>query len=277
MSQDLLNIIYAVLALSVMGLAFGLLLALASKVFHVETDERLPLVLECLPGANCGGCGYPGCSNLAGAIIAGKAPANACPVGGADCAEKIAAIMGTDAGDSVRCVAHVNCRGGFNAKRKYEYEGLSDCLAASKVAGGPLECGYGCFGLGTCASVCPFNAIEMLNGVAIVHADKCTACKKCVDACPRHIIKLVPETADVMISCSSMDRGAILQKICNIGCIGCRLCVKACKSDAITVEDNLAHIDYSKCTNCGECAKVCPRKLIINASEVTSETSKRLA
>ncbi|WP_458863786.1 RnfABCDGE type electron transport complex subunit B [Acidaminobacterium chupaoyuni] len=267
-----LSIIAPVVTLSALGLFFGILLAISSKIFHVEQDERLPKVTEALPGANCGGCGYAGCSNYASAVVAGQAPVTLCSVGGAAVGTKIAEIMGVDAGEQVRKVAHVNCRGGLNAKRKYQYEGISDCLAASKVAGGPLECQYGCLGFGTCEKVCPYDAIHVVNDVAVVDADACKACGKCISACPRKLIDLVADTQDVFVNCSSHDRGPVVRQACEIGCIGCMLCQKTCKHDAIHVENNLASIDYSKCVNCGECIDVCPRKLISRASQTTAKT-----
>ncbi len=274
--MDLRSILYPVVALSMMGLLFGVLLAFASKIFAVKTDERLPKIIEALPGANCGGCGYAGCSNLASEILAGNAPVNACPVGGERTANAIAEIMGVKAEEKVRAVAHVNCRGGNTTKKKYRYKGIEDCLAASKVSGGPSECAYGCLGYGTCVKACPFGAIEIKDGVAVVDQEKCTACKKCVAACPRHIITLVPYPADVHISCVSRDKGAYVRNICNVGCIACRICEKKCPAGAITVENNVARIDYDKCINCGECAGVCPRKLITDRRKVP-ETEKDLA
>lgn len=254
------------------GLFFGILLSISSKIFHVEQDDRLEPVTAALPGANCGGCGYAGCANLAAAILEGKAPISACPVGGKETAKKIAEIMGTDAGEVERFVAHVHCSGGLNAKRKFNYEGLHDCLSASKLAGGPLDCKYGCLGYGSCVAACPYDAMAVENGVAVVHAENCKACGKCVAACPKNLIHIVSDKQDVFISCNSLDKGADLRKFCNIGCIGCGICVKKCPEGAITVKDNLARIDYAKCTNCGLCVSVCPRKLISNASESVAET-----
>lgn len=268
----ILSILAPVAALGGMGLFFGLLLAVSSKVFHVEQDERLPEIMEALPGANCGGCGYAGCSNYANAVIAGEASCSDCIVGGAEVAAKLAAIMGVEAEARDRLVAHVNCRGGINTKRKFQYDGIQDCLAASKVGGGPLSCSYGCLGYGSCEKACPYDAIHVVNGVASVQADKCRACGQCIASCPRKLISLVSEKQDVFVSCSSHDRGPVLRQNCNIGCIGCTLCQKTCKHDAIHVSDNLATIDYAKCVNCGECVAVCPRKLLVRASTLTSET-----
>lgn len=266
------ELLIPVLALGAMGGVFGVLLAIASKIFYVPQDERLPQIVDALPGANCGGCGYPGCSGLAAAIVEGKAPVNGCPVGGNAVASKVGAIMGIVAEEKAPLVAHISCRGGDNAKKKFHYDGITDCIAASKVQGGPMECSFGCLGMGTCVRECPYGAIELVGGTAVVLADKCKACSRCVAVCPRNLISIVSYDQDVFVSCSNHNRGAELRSICNIGCIGCSLCVKACEFDAIKVENFLAHIDYDKCTNCGKCAQVCPRKLITNASEVTTET-----
>lgn len=260
--MDMNNVIAAVVVLFVMGVLFALLLGIAAKIFAVEVDERIPLVRACLPGANCGGCGFPGCDGLAAAIVEGSAPVNGCPVGGADCAAKVAAVMGVDAGSADKQVAHVHCNGGCNAVDKAAYEGLQDCQAALRVAGGPKACRFACVGLGTCERACPFDAIHVIDGVAVVDSEKCTACSKCVAACPQHIIDLTPAKRKVHVNCSSHDKGAAVTKVCSVGCIGCGLCEKICKFDAIHVVDGLAIIDYDKCTNCKMCTKVCPRNTI---------------
>lgn len=260
--MDINNVISAVLVLFVMGVVFALLLGIAAKVFAVEVDERVPLVRECLPGANCGGCGFPGCDGLATAIVEGTAPVNGCPVGGAAVAEKIAEVMGVEVSDADKMVAHVHCNGGCNAADKAKYEGLQDCQAALRVAGGPKACKFACVGLGTCEKACPFDAIHVIDGVAKVNTEKCTACKKCVAACPQHIIDIVPDKCKTHVNCSSKDKGPEVMKVCKVGCIGCGLCEKTCKFDAIHVVNGVAVIDYAKCKNCKMCAKACPRGTI---------------
>ncbi len=259
----MMTIIYAVLVLGVMGLLFGLILAFASKVFAVEVDERIPAVQECLPGANCGGCGYPGCGGLATAIVEGKAPVNACPVGGPEAAEKIAAVLGVEATSGDKMIAHVHCAGSCeNAKLRAKYEGIHDCLGALRVDNGYKECANGCLGLGTCETACPFGAIKVENGVAKVDEEKCTACSKCISACPKGIISLVPAKNVVRIDCSNRDKGKPVMMACDAGCIGCMLCVNTCKFDAIQMNGNIPVIDYEKCKGCQMCAKACPRHVI---------------
>ena len=226
--MDTMNIVYAVAVLFIMGIVFAILLGVAAKVFAVEVDERVPLVRECLPGANCGGCGYPGCDGLAAAIVEGTAPVNGCPVGGAAAAAKIAEVMGVAVEAGERKVAHVYCNGGCNAVDKTKYEGLQDCTAAMRVAGGPKACAYGCMGLGSCVKACAFDAIHVVDGVAKVDTEKCVACGKCVAACPKKLIDLVPESKKVHVNCVNKDKGPEVMKVCASGCIGCKMCEKTC-------------------------------------------------
>ena len=259
------TVLLALAVLAILGAVFGLILAYASKVFAVEKDPREEAIAGCLPGANCGGCGFPGCGGYAAAVAKGEAPVNACAAGGEAVANQIAEIMGVAAGASVKQVAVVHCSGGGADKAKYEYIGVHDCLAAAKLpGGGPLACNFGCLGMGTCEKVCPFDAIHVQGGVAVVDEDKCKACNKCVDVCPRHIIALEPYKTKkhVSIPCSSKAKGPGVTKVCTDGCIGCSMCAKACPKEAINMVDNLAVIDYDKCIGCGICAQKCPRKLI---------------
>ena len=184
------NVIYAVLVLGVIAVVFGLILSVAAKAFEVKVDERLPKIQACLAGANCGGCGYPGCAGCAEAILAGKAPVTACAPAGAEGAAKIAEIMGMAAPTGERQVAFVRCNGGEAAKKRFEYVGVQDCLSATKVAAGPLDCRFGCLGFGSCVNACQFGAMSIgPNGTAVVDPEKCTNCGKCAAKCPAKVIQ----------------------------------------------------------------------------------------
>lgn len=258
------SIISAVLVVSLIGLAFGLLLAFAAVIFKVEVDERIDKIGEILPGANCGACGYAGCSAYAKAVVEDGAPVNACSVGKEKVAEQIASIMGKSAEKTVPMTARVLCGGDCeSAKDKYEYYGVPNCQAANKLAGGPKACQNGCLGLGSCVSVCKFDAIHVENGIAVVDEEKCTACGMCVKACPKNVIKIMPKDKKVYIKCNSNKPGKVVNAVCKSGCIACRLCEKECPFDAIQIENNLAVIDYDKCKSCGLCAKKCPKGVIV--------------
>jgi len=258
-------ILTATAVIGIIGLAVGLLLGIAGIKFAVEVDEKELQIRDVLPGNNCGGCGYAGCDALAKAIAAGEAPVNACPVGGAPVGNKIGEIMGVSSGDTVRQVAFVKCAGTCDKTEiKYNYYGVHDCKKLALIPGhGEKSCSYGCMGYGSCVRACPFDAIHVVNGIAQVDKEKCKACGKCIAECPNHLIELVPYDAKHMVQCSSKDKGVAVKKVCKAGCIGCGLCAKQCEVDAITVENNIAHIDQSKCTGCGKCAEKCPVKVIL--------------
>lgn len=258
------TIIFSIVLLAVLGLLIGVLLGVAGKFFAVETDERVVQVRECLPGNNCGGCGFPGCDGLAEAIVEGTAEVTGCPVGGATVANQIAEILGVEAGETVRKVAYVKCAGTCeNASDKYRYIGEQDCRSAVMVAGrGAKACAYGCLGLGSCVAACQFGALSIKDGIAKVDKELCMACGKCVSVCPNGLIELLPYDAGFVVSCSSKDKGKDVMSVCKVGCIGCGLCVKQCEFDAITLENNIAVINQEKCTKCGKCAEKCPKKII---------------
>ena len=259
-----MNIVYALVVLGVMGALFGGLLALAAKIFFVEQDPRIGQVRDCLAGANCGGCGYPGCDGYAAAVVAGEAPPNRCVAGGAETTKQVSAIMGLDAGGDEKFVAYVPCSGSSeNAKLFFEYSGPQDCTAAMRFGNkGPKMCQFSCVGMGNCVRACQFDAMHIVNGVAKVDREKCVGCMACATACPKDIVQKVPYEQTVLQGCRSNDKGPVVMKSCSVGCIGCMKCVKVCEQEAIKVENFLAKIDYSKCIGCGKCAEACPRGIL---------------
>ena len=259
-----MNIIWiTTLVIAVIALLVAIGLVFTGKKFAVEVDERVVAIREKLPGNNCGACGYAGCDALAAAISAGDAPVNACPVGGAPVAEEIGNIMGTTAGAMERKTAFVACKGTCDVtKNQGNYIGIQDCRAAVLSGMNVTDCNYGCLGFGSCAEVCPEQAISVQNGVAVVNRSRCVSCGLCVKACPRGLISLIPESRVVRVQCSNRDKGPQVKKVCAAGCIGCGICAKQCESEAIEFSGTLARVNPEKCTLCGKCAAKCPAKVI---------------
>lgn len=262
--MDAMGIVSAASLIGGVGIFVGIFLGVAGLLFRVKTDEREEAVLKALPGNNCGGCGYPGCSGLAAAIAKGEAEVNACPVGGENVGKKIAEIMGVESVATVRLAAFVHCLGDCEKTHAdYDYTGIEDCRMLGFVPnGGPKSCNFGCLGFGTCQKACPFDAIRIENGIAVVDKEACKACGKCVQACPQNLISLEPYRAKHIVACSSSDKGPVTMKACSTGCIGCGICVKNCPAQAVSVQDFHAVIDQEKCTGCGICAEKCPKKII---------------
>lgn len=264
------QIVAPVLILGCLGFIFGAILSFASKKFHVEVDPRVEKVIDLLPGANCGGCGYPGCAGFAeGLVFKGEAPTG-CPVSSPETRKLISEVLGLNKGDEgdkkpVVKAALIRCQGLDREEfKKFEYTGIQNCQAAVLLQDGPWLCPHRCVGLGSCVEACPFDAIHIgENHLPVVDEDKCVACGKCVMACPKQLIELVDKERTVHVLCHSHDKGAETRKVCAVGCIGCGLCAKVCAYDAIIIEDNLARIDYEKCQECGACVAKCPQNAII--------------
>lgn len=257
--------ITAIIALAALALLASFGLAIAARIFAVPHDPRAEKIEDELPGVNCGACGLPGCAELAKRIAEGKAEVDACPVGGETVAHMIATLMDLEyEGGGVKDVALVLCGGDDEvAAKQFYYNGIYDCESAAILFGGDKACSYGCLGLGTCAAVCPFGAIDMLpSGLARVNPEKCTGCKKCVSACPKNIIKMVPSDKTLHILCSSHDKGGKVRKVCEVGCIGCQRCVKEAPEGAITMEENLAVVNY-EAEIPAEVAESCPMNTIV--------------
>jgi Na+-translocating ferredoxin:NAD+ oxidoreductase subunit B len=255
--------IAAIISLGGMGFVAAVALGLAAKKFAVEVDPREAAILDVLSGANCGACGYPGCGAYAKAVAAGEASPTLCTPGGKGAVENIARIMGVSAVAADPQIAVVLCQGdNRKARNKYRYLGIQDCNAAQHLAEGPKECPGGCLGLGTCARVCPFDAIEMTTeGLAVISREKCTGCRKCVPSCPRKVIRMTPAHASVHVLCNSHDKGAAVRKYCQVGCIACMICKKTAP-EAYEIEENLAYVKYEHSDLAAPAVAKCPTKCI---------------
>ena len=257
-------ILWPMIALGSLGLLLGLGLAIASRIFAVKTDPKVEKLRELLPGANCGGCGFPGCDGFARAVAEGTIDPSKCAAISQENLDAIGALLGIEIKEGEKKVARVLCRGNSeNCVSKYRYSGISDCRAAAALAGGPSACPYGCVGLLTCGRACPFGAIYLSDkGIAEVDEEKCTGCGTCVQVCPKHCFTIMPKDRSVYVTCRTTRRGKAVTEACKAGCIACGLCAKKCPEGAITMVDNLPVIDYDKCTGCGTCAAVCPKGTI---------------
>lgn len=264
--MDITSIILPIVVLGVMGLLFAVMLAQIATKFEVKVDPRQEEVRKALPGANCGACGYPGCDGCAKAIFKGEAEVSACVIGGPSVTEAVANAMGVEAlSTDDKNVAVVKCNGTCeNAKDLYEYSGLQDCRAQISMFGGKKACNYGCLGCGSCVSVCKFDAIHMVNGVAVVDKEKCVACEACIKTCPKQIISLVPYNQIAVVKCSSHDKAKDVRANCKVGCIGCTICAKTypegfTMDKFLSIESKEANLDVELLKLAAE---KCPNKCI---------------
>lgn len=251
-------------ALLLLGLAliFAILLGVLAKKLHVDRDPRIDAVRALLSGANCGACGEAGCDAFATGLIEGRCKLASCNPTSKENKEKIAELLGVN-NDGEETMVKVFCSGGNACGDKYEYQGYGNCKSMELLSGGRKACVVGCMGMGSCVDACNFSSIEVnTNGFAEVNNGKCTNCGACINACPKKLIRRIPKSAKVMVACSNHNKGREVSSICKAGCIGCGLCVKTCKYGAIVMDNNLAVIDYTKCTGCLECVAKCPTKVI---------------
>lgn len=259
-----LQVFIPALILLVLAMLFAIALAYLGKKLAVSRDERIDQVRDCLSGANCGACGYAGCDGFATALVEGKAELSSCNATSKEKKEEIAEILGlTDTGEATKVV--VCCHGGQDAKDKYDYVGYGDCRSMELLAGGRKQCAWGCLGTGSCVDACQHHAVTVKQkGYSEVSLSKCISCGRCISVCPKKIIKRIPASAAYYVACSNHQKGKEVRELCSKGCIACGLCVKQCEVGAITIVDNLATIDYTKCINCGKCAAKCPQRCIVS-------------
>ena len=258
-----------ILALCAIGVTAAIILYFVAQKFKVYEDPRIDEVEEALPAANCGGCGYPGCRGFAEALVkADDISSFNCPVGGAAVMSHVGSILGHEVKAADPTVAVVRCNGTCENRPKInQYDGATSCSIAASLYAGETGCQYGCLGLGECVDACQFDAMYMdeKTGLPVIIEDKCVSCGACVKACPNNIIELRkkgPKSRRIFVSCVNQDKGGVAKKACSTACIGCRKCEKECPFDAITVENNLAYIDYNKCKLCRKCVVVCPTQAI---------------
>ncbi len=260
--------LYAIATLAGLGLLFGLGLGLASKKFAVEVDPRIDDILELLPGSNCGGCGLAGCSAYARAIVEQDADCGLCAQVDPDGLAQIGKIMGQTVEAREPVMAVIHCGSTYNETRmRYNYHGLRDCKAAHLAFAGAgfLACEDGCYGLGSCARACQFDAIEVLGtGAVVVNPDKCTGCGACVAVCPKDLIELIPRSAKVAVLCNTHLKGKNAKAICDVGCISCQRCAKKSDNESIVMEDNVPVVNYAIEAENEEVAGVCPTFVIID-------------
>ena len=260
----LMELVAAAGLLAAVGFFTAVLSSRAATDEETETELLQEKILGCLPGTNCGVCGFSNCAKAAMAVSTGEAPVDLCTAGGSSVAQAIGVIVGTDAAEELRMRAQVICSGGDTATgKKYIYDsGAVDCAAAVRLGGGDRSCRFACLGLGSCAVSCPFDAIEIVDGTARVTAQKCTGCGTCVNVCPKRIIRMIPYDCYHWVGCASHEGEESTRYHCNTGCTGCGACANVCPNGAIQIQQKLASIDYTLCTGCGSCYEACPTGVI---------------
>ena len=257
------SILLAIIVVSGIGALCAGVLSVVSKIMAVKEDARFAKIQAILPGANCGACGFPGCDGYATALLEESTKTNLCLLGGKKVAENLCIALDMPFESVQKQFAVVHCWGDMEAnKRKMEYQGIHNCRAAKLLYGGSGMCTFGCLGMGDCIAVCPKQALHRGNGIICIDPQSCIGCGLCTKTCPNDLISLIPQKATVFVACSNTEKGALVREKCSHGCIACKKCEKECPVQAIRVENNLARIDYKKCTGCGHCVEVCPTRCI---------------
>ncbi len=263
--MDMTSFVISMASMGGLGALFALGLIVANIYLHVDEDPRFYLIVEELPGANCGGCGYPGCNAFAELIIAGTVPIGACPVNSSEGVEEIAGIMGVEADSEENKIARVLCKGGnYETAQKGEYLGIRTCIGGHLAGGADKLCQYGCLGFGDCVSCCPFGAIFINdNGLPEVDEKNCTGCGNCEIACPRNVIEIHPQSRNLFVFCKSQDEAKFARTACIKACVGCKACVKGVGKGQIDMNNNLALINYETYGTVEELpTKKCPNAAI---------------
>ncbi len=261
--EILVLVLRALIPLGILGMLFGLIIGFSARKMRSETNTLFEKINAELPGTNCGGCGFSSCEEFARALSEKTIRPYKCTIADDRTIVKLSRLSGQKALKPIKMRAQVMCSGTIDlAPKKYNYDGIMDCVSVSRLGVGDKACPYGCLGYGTCVKACPFGAIKVENGVAVVEYEKCMGCGLCEKACPKNIIKLVPFRSEYWVGCSSHNDGATVKSYCGIGCISCGICEKNCPTDAIKITDNIAKIDYKKCIHCGTCFEKCPRSTV---------------
>ncbi len=230
-----------------LGLVLSLCLSLAQRFFFVAADPKLLEVYELLPQSNCGACGNPSCNQFAKKLISKETQPEICTQSSPQNAQAIAGLLQVELGERDLKVARIACQGGRNvALQRIEYKGFGSCTSANLVAGGGKACPWGCLGLGDCAVLCSFGAIEMDDmGLPFVTPEKCTACGDCVDACPKHLFSLVSLSKPLFVACKNLNEGEEAEADCMVACTGCGLCAADAPNSQISIHNFLASIELS--------------------------------
>jgi Na+-translocating ferredoxin:NAD+ oxidoreductase subunit B len=266
-------LLFTIATLSIIGVVSAIILFFVAQTFKITEDPRIDEVESMLPGANCGGCGFPGCRGMADALVKASDISDLnCPVSDREVMKQIGAFLGHEVTSLEPKIAVIRCNGSCqNRPLTNNYVGAKSCAYTNSLYAGNTGCSYGCYGFGDCVAVCKFDAIyiDPLTNLPVVSEEKCVACGACVKACPKLIIELRnkgKKNRRIYVSCINKDRGVVAKKACNVACIGCSKCQKACAFDAITIENNLAYIDFNKCKLCRKCVAECPTHSIIEVN-----------